>query len=181
MLCNETVAGYFYIWGRGVGGGGATIRLPTTCLGQQNCKTIVRRIMTSYYHGSKISGSQQPFLIETAICTVERWKESMGYRFGTGCNHAQENHTCQFLLFFFLPHLFRSRNWSEQSKKGLGRGCKRRVKLGRDAFLFVHSSRQRLTLRRGSSSLERAFFLRKNPMFCSLHLARYAVLFHAPL
>lgn len=21
MLCNETVAGYFYIWGRGVGGG----------------------------------------------------------------------------------------------------------------------------------------------------------------
>ena len=98
---NFNCCGIFLYLGQGSwGGGGAKIRLPTTCLGQQNCETIVRRIMTSCYHGSKISGSQQPFLIETAICTVERWKESMGYRFGTGCNHAQENHTCQFLLFF---------------------------------------------------------------------------------
>ena len=44
--------------GRG-GGGGVTRRLPTTCLAQQNCKTIVRRTLTSCYHGSKISGSQE--------------------------------------------------------------------------------------------------------------------------
>ena len=53
--CNESVARYVYIWGaeEGGGGGGITRRLPTTCLAQQNCKTRVRRILTSCYHGSK--------------------------------------------------------------------------------------------------------------------------------
>ena len=37
------------------------------------------RSVTSRYHGSKISGSQQSFLTETAICIIERWKKSMGY------------------------------------------------------------------------------------------------------
>ena len=35
---------------------------------------------TSRYHGSKISGTQQSFLTEKAICTVERWKKSLGHR-----------------------------------------------------------------------------------------------------
>ena len=60
------------------------------------------RSLTSRYHGSKISRSQQFFLTETAICIVERWKKSMGYRFVSECNHAQESHTCHF---FFLLHL----------------------------------------------------------------------------
>ena len=59
------------------------------------------RSLTSRYHGSKISRSQQFFLTETATCIVERWKKSMGYRFVPECNHAQERHTCQFFLFFF--------------------------------------------------------------------------------
>ena len=33
--------------------------------------------MTSGYHGSKISGSQQSFLTDTAICIVERWKKKV--------------------------------------------------------------------------------------------------------
>ena len=62
--------------------------------------------MTSHYHGSKVSGSQQSFLTETAIRIVERWKKSMGYRFVPECNHGQEqSRTCQFFRFFFLPYL----------------------------------------------------------------------------
>ena len=48
----------------------------------------------SGYHGSKISGSQQSFLTEMAICIVERWKKSMGHRFVPECNRAQESHSC---------------------------------------------------------------------------------------
>ena len=48
--------------------------------------------MTSRYHGSRISGSQQSFLTETTICIVERWKKSSGYRFVLECNYAQERH-----------------------------------------------------------------------------------------
>ena len=59
-------------------------------------------------------GSQQPFLTEAAICIVERWKKSIGYRFVPECNHAQESQTCHFLLLL-LPYLqdhglLRSRN-----------------------------------------------------------------------
>ena len=43
------------------------------------------RSLTSRYYRSKISRSQQFFLTE--------------------CNHAQESHTCQFFLFFFLLYL----------------------------------------------------------------------------
>ena len=32
-----------------------------------------RHSMTSGYYGGKISGTQQSFLTETAICVVERW------------------------------------------------------------------------------------------------------------
>ena len=46
--------------------------------------------MTSRYHGSKISGSQQTFLTETVICIAERWKKSVGNRFLPECNHAEE-------------------------------------------------------------------------------------------
>jgi len=51
---------------------------------------------------------------ETVICIVERGKKRMGQRFLPGCNHEQENYTCQFLRLF-LPYLrdhdlLRSRN-----------------------------------------------------------------------
>ena len=59
-----------------------------------------QRSVTSRYHGIKMSISQQPFLTETAIYIFERWKKSMGYRFVSECNHAQESHTCQFFRSF---------------------------------------------------------------------------------
>ena len=46
------------------------------------------------YHGGKIPKSQQSPLIETAICIVERWKKSMGYRFVLECSNKQESRTC---------------------------------------------------------------------------------------
>ena len=42
-------------------------------------QTTERTSVTPRYHGSKISGSQQSFLTETAICIVKQWKKSMGY------------------------------------------------------------------------------------------------------
>ena len=54
--------------------------------------------MTSGYHCSKISGSKQSFLTETAIWIVERWKKSLGYRFVPKCNNAQE-YISTFSLF----------------------------------------------------------------------------------
>ena len=62
--------------------------------------------MTSCYHNSKISESQQSFLTEMAICIVERWKRSMSYHFVPGCSHAQEGHVNFFFLFFFSFLLF---------------------------------------------------------------------------
>ena len=55
----------------------------------------------SRYHGSKISGTQQSFSTETAICIVEQWKKVMGYHFVPEYNHAQERHTRQFFRFYF--------------------------------------------------------------------------------
>ena len=56
--------------------------------------------MTPGYHGSKISGSEQSFLTETAICIVERWKKCMGYRFVPECDYAQESpYMSTFSLF----------------------------------------------------------------------------------
>ena len=63
--------------------------------------------MTSGYHGSTISGSQQSFLTETAICIVERWNKSVGYRFVPQCNLAQESHICHFFSAIFAgPRFF---------------------------------------------------------------------------
>ena len=50
--------------------------------------------MTSSYHGNCW------ILIEKAICIVERWKKSIGYRFTPECNHAQERPS-------FLCHICR--------------------------------------------------------------------------
>ena len=47
--------------------------------------------MMSGYHGSKSFGSQESFLTETAICTVKRWKKSMGYYFVPESSQAQES------------------------------------------------------------------------------------------
>ena len=72
-----------------------------------NSQLTIKRSVTSRYHGSKISGSQQYFLTETAIFIVKRWKrqrKSMGCCFVLKCNHAQESHTCPFLSFF--PAIF---------------------------------------------------------------------------
>ena len=64
----------------------------------------------SGYHGSKLSGSQQSFLTETAICIVEQWKKStcMSHRFVPECNRAQESHKC---------HVFchNCRDWTPKS------------------------------------------------------------------
>ena len=68
--------------------------------------------MTSSYHATKISASQQSFLTETAICTVERWKESMGYGFVPKCNHAQESNTWRFSDIFVALRFLRSRNFA---------------------------------------------------------------------
>ena len=68
-----------------------------------NSQLTIKRSVTSRYHGSKISGSQQYFLTETAIFIVKRWKrqrKSMGCCFVLKCNHALESHTCPFLSFF---------------------------------------------------------------------------------
>ena len=54
--------------------------------------------MMSGYHGNEIFGSQQSFLIGAAICIVEGWKKTMGYRFVPECNHAQESQTFQFFI-----------------------------------------------------------------------------------
>ena len=40
------------------------------------------------------------FLTETAICSVEREKTSVGHRFVAECNHTQESRACQVFLFF---------------------------------------------------------------------------------
>ena len=66
--------------------------------------TTERRSVTSCYHGFKISEPQQFFLTETAICTLERRKKSMGYRFVPECN-AHEN---SYVSIFFCHSLSRS-------------------------------------------------------------------------
>ena len=53
----------------------------------------------SRYHGSKISGTKQSLLTETAICVVERWNKVMGYHIVPESNHAQERHTCHVFRF----------------------------------------------------------------------------------
>ena len=72
----------------------------------------------SGYHCSKISGSQQSFLTETAICIVEQWKKSMGYRFVPVGDHVQESQTRQpfryFLLYLQDHGLLRPRNHGNQ-------------------------------------------------------------------
>ena len=85
------------------------------CLKFKKCK-VERRSVTSRYHGSKMSVSQQSFLKETAICIAERWIKSTGYHFFPERYHEQESHTCQCFRFF-LPHLqehslFRSRHFA---------------------------------------------------------------------
>lgn len=46
-----------------------------------------------------MSESQQPFFTKTAICSIERWKNSMGHRFVPECNHALDSHICQYFSF----------------------------------------------------------------------------------
>ena len=60
----------------------------------------MERGVTSRYHGSKISKSQQSFLTETALCIVQRWKERMGFRLFLEWNHTQESHIWQFSSLF---------------------------------------------------------------------------------
>lgn len=73
------------------------------CLREEKCDVIL-----SWY-----SGSQQPFFVKMTICSVERWKNSMGYRFVPEWNHALKSHTCHsssFFLTYLQDHdLLRSR------------------------------------------------------------------------
>jgi len=69
-------------------------------------QVIGRRGVTSCYHSSKISESQQSLLTEMSICIVERWKKSMCYHFVPGCNHAQESPVNFFIFFVFFPPIF---------------------------------------------------------------------------
>jgi len=56
--------------------------------------------VTSHHHGSKISGSQQSFFAEAAICFVERWKKRMGYRFvQSAIVHRKVIHVIFFFVF----------------------------------------------------------------------------------
>ena len=96
-----------------------------------------RRSVTSRYHSSKISRSQLSCLIETAICIVERWKKSLGYRFASECNHAQERHTCHCCPPYVRNHgLLRSRHSATMATwcndfSALLRFCNREFKLRR--------------------------------------------------
>ena len=54
----------------------------------------------SCYHGSKVSGSEQSSLTETAICIVERCKRSMDYCFVPDCNHERKVMNLNFFVFF---------------------------------------------------------------------------------
>ena len=80
------------------------------------------RRVTSGYHGSKMSGSQQSLLREAAICidcrTVEK-SICTGYRFVPKCNNAEESHTCPYFslnLPYLEDHEFlRSRNFASMA------------------------------------------------------------------
>ena len=80
------------------------------------------RRVTSGYHGSKMSGSQQSLLREAAICidcrTVEK-SICTGYRFVPKCNYAEESHTCPYFslnLPYLEDHEFlRSRNFASMA------------------------------------------------------------------
>ena len=61
----------------------------------------------SCHHGSKISGSEQSFLTETAICIVERCKISMDYCFVFDCNHERKVMNLNFFVFF-VRHICRA-------------------------------------------------------------------------
>ena len=74
----------------------------------------------SPYHGSKNSWISTIFFVSDGHLHCQKWWRKvhcMGYHFVPVCNHAQENHTCQSLSFFFLPYLqdhnlLRSRNFA---------------------------------------------------------------------
>ena len=68
---------------------------------------IERRSTMSCHHGSKISGSEQSFLTETAICIVERCKISMDYCFVFDCNHERKVMNLNFFVFF-VRHICRA-------------------------------------------------------------------------
>ena len=75
------------------------------------------------WYSSKISGSQQSFLTETAFASSNDARKvwaTMGYCFVSECNQAQESQTCQF-FHFFLPYLqnhglLRSRNFASMTR-----------------------------------------------------------------
>ena len=64
-----------------------------------------RGSMTSCYHGSKISGSQQSFLIETASCIDEQLKKSIVYRLFLIAIMRRKVIHVNFFVCFFLPNL----------------------------------------------------------------------------
>ena len=75
-----------------------------------------KRKITSRYSGSKISGSQQPFLTETAIWFVEQSKKSLGTLLFLSANVRRKVIHLKFFLFFLLKfawlRLLKSRNFA---------------------------------------------------------------------
>ena len=94
ILMSSSLVGYFFF---------QSTSLFFGCLREEKCDVIL-----SWY-----SGSQQPFFVKMTICSVERWKNSMGYRFVPVWNHALKSHTCHsssFFLTYLQDHdLLRSR------------------------------------------------------------------------
>ena len=75
---------------------------------------IERRSTMSCYHGSKISGSQQSFLTETAICIVERCKKNMDYCFVVQSYKGKS--WISIFSFFFLSAIFAGPRFVEIQK-----------------------------------------------------------------
>ena len=63
---------------------------------------IIEKGVTSRYHGSKIPGSQQSLLRETAICMLKRWKKGMKEQ---SCTGEYSNNSATIKLYWFFPRL----------------------------------------------------------------------------
>ena len=66
--------------------------------------------MTSHYHGSKISGSQQSFLTDRTISIVEQWMKSMGSGFVPAA--VMYRNVIHVIFFRYLQDHVRSRNFA---------------------------------------------------------------------
>ena len=57
---------------------------------------------SSHYYVGEITGSQQPFSDKDGHLHCRSMEEKYDYSNFPECNHAQESHTCQYLLFLAM-------------------------------------------------------------------------------